>query len=464
MSRKRKEREIESDDDKGYPPASEINESNSYSKEYDLIININSIRFLNKPGWKMEFFERTNFNKDAIRKAVENSKMTIVSVLGNSNRGKTHLLQKISDVNLKSGYQIQTKGLSIKINEKEDIILLDTAGTNAPLLVEDKNNPKWPEQKEIDYIQSCQIITNHILQSFIIDQAHIFICVIGMLTASEQSFLNKIKKFSKNKKKLIVIHNLIKCTKLEEIIKYKDEVLNKMISVNLEEREIPNFDKDKILFNKYYIEKDDEDIMHFIYCNDDNKSEDLSYYNKSTLNFIKKCVKIEVVKPINIIQNLKEHIKELSSLVLKEEIKSLEEENDVIMCKNEIKPKDILYDGGDDIIFIGKEFEPKYRYYVDDDSLIIEIEICSKYNDLQVKKKFDKISKETLFIITGERIIDDDDKNYEIFNFGNKRENYKKFKLQLSIKLRAIGLHHLDKEYKQEMKCGILFLKFKDNK
>ena len=310
MSRKRKKKEIESDDDEGYPPASEIGTLNSYSNEYDLIININSIRFLHKPGWKIEFFG----NKDEIRKAVESSKMKIVSVLGNSNRGKTHLLQKISDVDLKSGYQIQTKGLSIKIYGK-DLILLDTAGTNAPLLVENTNNSKWPDQKEIDHIHLCQIITNYILQSFIINQAHILICVIGMLTASEQNFLNKIKKFSKNKKKLIVIHNLIKCTKTEEIIKYKDEVLKKMISNNLEERDIPNFDKDKTLFNKYFIEKDDEDIMHFIYCNDDNKSEDLSYYNKSTLNFIKKCIKIEVVKPINIIQNLKDHIKELSSLV-----------------------------------------------------------------------------------------------------------------------------------------------------
>ena len=388
--------------------------------------------------------------------------MTIVSVLGNSNRGKTHLLQKISDVNLKSGYQIQTKGLSIKIYGR-DIILLDTAGTNAPLLVENIKDSKWPDQKEIDHIHLCQIITNYILQSFIINQAHILICVIGMLTASEQNFLNKIKKFSKDKKKLIIIHNLIKCTKAEEIIKYKDEVLKKMISNNLEERDIPNFDKSKTLFNKYFIEKDDEDIMHFIYCNDENKSEDLNYYNNTTLNFIKKCIKIQVVKPINIIQKLKDHIKEISSLVLKEEITSLKEENDFIKCTNEIKPKDILYDGGDDIIFIGKEFQPKYRYYIYEDSLIMEIELCSNYTDLLVKQQYDKNSKETIFTITGERIIEDDEgKNNEvIFNFGNKRENYKRFNLQIKIKLKEIGLKHIEKEYAKEIKYGILFLKFK---
>ena len=103
--------------------------------DYDLIININSIRFLHNPGWEIEYNETNELKKAEIKKAVESSKMTIVSVLGNSNRGKTHILHKLSGVNLKAGYQIQTKGLSIKIYRK-DIILLDTAGANAPLLLE----------------------------------------------------------------------------------------------------------------------------------------------------------------------------------------------------------------------------------------------------------------------------------------------------------------------------------------
>ena len=435
------------------------------SNDYDLIINIDSIRFLNDPGWSIEYFESKNYDKKKIKEIVESSKMTIVSVLGNSNRGKTHILRKLSGVNLKSGYQIQTKGLSIKIYKK-DIILLDTAGTNAPLLVEDKTCFERPNQKEIDHIHLCQIITNYILQSFVIKQAHILICVIGMLTASEQNFLNKIKKFSKNKKKLIVIHNLIKCTKQEEIIKYKNEVLLKMISNNLEERNIPSFnDNRRPLFNKYFIEKDDEDIMHFIYCNDENKSEDLDYYNKTTLNFILKCIKIEIVKPINIIQNLKDHVKEISSLVLKEEIASLTEENDFIKCTNkEINPKEILYDGYDDIIFIGKEYEPKYRYYIKDDSFIIEIDLCSYYSDIKATRKFDKITKETIFTITGSRDIFKGEECEEIINFGNKRENYKRFKLEIKIKLTDIGIKHLKKDYNIDIKFGILLLIYKFNK
>ena len=430
--------------------------------DYDLIININSIRFLHDPGWKIEYNETNGLKKADIKNAVESSKMTIVSVLGNSNRGKTHILHKLSGVNLKAGYQIQTKGLSIKIYRK-DIILLDTAGANAPLLLETENRPN---QNEIEHIHLCQIITNYILQAFVIKQAHVLICVIGMLTTSEQSYLNKIKKFSKNKKKLIIIHNLIKCTTLKEMEKYKNEVLLKMIANNLEERDIPTFGDGEIpLFNKYFIEKDDEDVMHFIYGNDDPKNKELIFYNESTLNFIMKYIKVQVIKPVNIIENLKTHIKEISSLVLKEEIESLDDKNeDIIKSKNEIKPKDILYDGGDDIIFIGKEFEPKYRYYKKEDSLIIEIELCSDYSGLSVKQLFDKNTKETLFKITGERKIDSGENKEIYFTFGNKRENYKRFKLELKIKLKELGIGHLKEGYKEVMKFGILFLDFKFNK
>ena len=114
---------------------------------------------------------------------MKKKKKVIVSILGNSNRGKTYLLQKLGDMNLKAGYQIQTKGLSFKVNN-EEIIFLDTAGTNTPLLIEDgKKRPNKEEQKDI-YL--CQIITNYIIQTFVIEYAHILICVVGMLNASEQ--------------------------------------------------------------------------------------------------------------------------------------------------------------------------------------------------------------------------------------------------------------------------------------
>ena len=192
-------------------------QNDSY-KNYDIIIDITSIRFLKEKGWKI-IFTGDQSNQSKIKENIIKTTKSIVSILGHSNRGKTYILQKISGISLSAGYQIQTKGLSIKIPDERNMILLDTAGTNAPLLVDDdgdepRNKPNF--QKELDKINLCQIITNYIVQTFVIKEADTLICVVGMLTSSEQAFLNKIKKNCKNKKRLIVIHNLINCfTKLD---------------------------------------------------------------------------------------------------------------------------------------------------------------------------------------------------------------------------------------------------------
>ena len=175
---------------------------NECHKNYDVIIDINSIRFLKEKGWNIIFTgDKTRQNQ--LKEIIKSTTKCIVSILGHSNRGKTYILQKISEKNLSTGYQIQTKGLSIKIPRERNMILLDTAGTNAPLLVEDdnddpRNKPNF--QKELDKINLSQIITNYIVQTFVIKEADTLICVVGMLTSSEQVFLNKIKKNCKNKK------------------------------------------------------------------------------------------------------------------------------------------------------------------------------------------------------------------------------------------------------------------------
>ena len=173
-----------------------------------------------------------------------------------------------------------------------------------------------------------------------------------------------------------------------------------MIATRLIDRDIPVFNKEnennEELFNKYFVEEEDEDVIHFIYGYDGGEEgNELAYYNKSTLSYIMKTIKVEVIKPINIIEDLKTHIKEISSLVLEDEIKEIKEEIDCIKSPNDIKPKNILYDEGDDIIFIGREYEPQYRYYVKDSTFIIEIELCSKYNNLSIKQKYDEGTKET---------------------------------------------------------------------
>ena len=67
-----------------------------------------------------------------------------IGVIGNANKGKSFLLSKISGMNLPSGTTIKTEGLSIKypeleIHKNRNIVLLDSAGLETPVLAPEGN-------------------------------------------------------------------------------------------------------------------------------------------------------------------------------------------------------------------------------------------------------------------------------------------------------------------------------------
>ena len=422
-----------------------INSNSSSYDQYDAIIDINSIRFLNK-GWNIYY---NNEKEEETKKILNYTKKYIVSMLGHSNRGKTYILNKLSNINLQSGYQIQTKGISIKIPENQNIIILDTQGTNAPLLLEENEEDKRNQpdfQKDLEYINLCQIITNYIIQTFIIKEAKILICVIGMLTSSETIFLNKIKKNCRNIKQLIVIHNLIKCYTKKDIEEYKEGILMKNIIFKFEERIIPSFDpngkEDK--FNKYYIEIEENnnnqsDILHFFFGNDSKQSEVIKY-NKETIKYIQDKIIIQLNEEINLFKKLTEHINSLSSEVLAKNIKvEINGKLDLIKCNEEIVPKEIIADELDNIIFIKNYFEPNYKCWRKDNNFIIGVDICSKLkeNSLKVIHFSDKENNNyQIFKIKGEReLCEQENKDIKVkYNFINKRSD-SKFLLKIKINL-----------------------------
>ena len=373
----------------------EINSSNPNFNKYDIIIDITSIRFLDKIGWKIIYTGEKEKQKKIKDLIYSNEKKTIISILGHSNRGKSYILQKISGEKLNAGFQIQTRGISIKIPEHMNLMLLDTAGTNAPLLISGNDDPRNKPnfQKELDYINLCEIITNYIIQTFIIKEAQILICVVGMLTCSEQQFLNKVKRNCKNLKQLIVIHNLITCSTKEDIEKYIEKTLKKSIIHNFEEIKIPTFKKDKEdkYFNKYFIELDSENdknsVLHFILVNDSEENKDSRFYNNSTIEFIRNYIDTRSVTDINIIKKFRNHIKISSSLVLINELKSIAEsdDRDKIQCKEPIEPKEINADELDNITFVGEEYEPTYRYYKNNNREFIVEMMTQEIN--QISKK-----------------------------------------------------------------------------
>ena len=102
---------------------------------YDLVININAMKALLDEGWDEEF---SNEGLQVYEKK-KNQPSVVVSVVGNQNKGKSFILGKISGQPIPDGYTTITKGLSIKYPtiEKQNIILLDTAGFESPLVEND---------------------------------------------------------------------------------------------------------------------------------------------------------------------------------------------------------------------------------------------------------------------------------------------------------------------------------------
>ena len=109
-----------------------------FTEFYDIIIDIKSIKGISQ-GWEIKKSKRAETNYDQFKK----DKVIRIGVIGNSNKGKSFLLSKISKIkNLPSGTSIRTEGLSVKYPELDTykdrkIVLLDSAGLETPVLNED---------------------------------------------------------------------------------------------------------------------------------------------------------------------------------------------------------------------------------------------------------------------------------------------------------------------------------------
>ena len=116
---------------------------------YDIVIDIKTILDLVK-GWNI-ILNGNEENQLRILKKFD-EKNFVISVIGNSNRGKTYILNKISDfkeMEEGSKFSVQTKGLSIKSPKDKEFILMDTVGFNAPILIEDEDNNIREKKKKI---------------------------------------------------------------------------------------------------------------------------------------------------------------------------------------------------------------------------------------------------------------------------------------------------------------------------
>jgi len=297
-----------------------LNKNTKFNDFYDIIVDIKSIKDISK-GWEIKLSEKAKTEYENLKK----EKVIRIGVIGNSNKGKSFLLSKISKINLPVGTNIRTEGLSIKYPDNLEeyqnrrIVLLDSAGLETPVLNENDKGDKI-ENNLFKEKSREKLITELFLQNYIIKNSDILLIVVGIMTYSEQKLLNRIKlqlKNSKYNKSIFIIHNLMTFTKIEQVHEYIDTVLKKSMTFKLEEGHKISTSTEKE-DGIYFVEKNDDNydfqIYHYIIANEGSEAGD--YCNEFTKNQLNKFFIVAKDEPFDVIETIKKNFMEMSEEML----------------------------------------------------------------------------------------------------------------------------------------------------
>jgi uncharacterized protein YerC len=445
---------------------------------YDAVISINSIKDINK-GWEVKMSKRLLEKYEEFKKG----NVVKIGVIGNSNKGKSFLLSKISGINLPFGTSIRTEGLSIKYPEIEEnknrkIVLLDSAGFETPVLKIDEKSKQQIEKEETNNIISeyelfteksrDKIITEIFLQNYIIHNSDILLLVVGVLTYSEQKLLNKVKteiKRANLKKTLYVIHNLKTYTSVEQVQNYIKDILLNCATFDLEKLQKISTKKEINDGDIYYEKNSNPPVYHLIFANEG--SEAGKYYNNYSLQYIEDTYKfLRDLESFDIIKTVKDRFKEVAKDIIEKTEKELKFDNNINNSDNSNNKIIKLYQPENIILkkcfmdelgfsnFKANGLEPKYNYYKKDDQIIIRIELPG---NCYIESSKDYIGKYTVIKINGIKSKDKEPEEIEQ-NIFNTRENGN-FYLEILLKTEEYLIKN--EEPKIEEKKGIFILSYK---
>lgn len=395
------------------------------TKYYDIIICIESLLGI-ESGWKVKSCDR---GKQLYEK-MKNEPIVKVGVIGLRNKGKSFLLNKFLNKSLPKGTSIKTEGLSIKYPSESDLenqrnyILLDSAGSEVPLLDYEKKSKKLNREEalsRLEIIAKDKTLTELFLQNFIISSCDMLFLVVGVLTYPEQKLLNRIEKTLKAMidtdkiyKKLFVIHNLESFVEREQVEGYIDEYLKKSATFELKENNYINTgneDKKKEnQNNKFFVETFDANdktqlqVYHLIMANDFSNAGE--YYNNFTINFLKENLNsFTNIQSFPVIEKIKESFIQFSKDAFekefnKEDVTIADDLTIKLNPEKKILFKKCLIDEMGFSNFYGSGFEPKYWVYKDKEKLDITFESSGKVKQIEPNYEYEN---DLIITITGNK-------------------------------------------------------------
>ena len=478
-----------------YNPYPILNQPEINIKNYDLVLQINSIDQLEKGGWPVKFSEK---GKEKY-KELKNENCVIIGVAGNKNRGKSFLLKRISGFEVKSGHLDTTEGISANFPDfrddeegKKNIIILDTAGQENPLVREGDNSGKEELNKmqledKIREIARDQLVCEYILSEFILEKATVIILVLEQLSYAEQMMLKNItQQLNDKKKKLLVIHNLMNLNTIPEIEGFIENTLLKSLTFKLRRCKMRLFEeKEKENVNNYYYrqldrENNNLEIYHFIFGNEDIK-EIKEYYNDPLIDFIRKFVKTGYAVKFDLIENFKKFIIDQSFKISEKKLNErnliYDEKNGIIKLVDidKLKLKGITHDEKGLHNFTGNAIELPYRTYILNENsnyyFCIETEIYGEIQKEKINIHIDSVKDSFIINILG-TLSDHIDKNaHELIKMDGNL-HFGDFCIQISMSKTIImnsnkeshfirDIEKNDEKIEYDEKYGIYTFKFK---
>ena len=389
---------------------------------YDVIVNIKSIAALEtEEGWPIKWNKQ---RKEEIEK-MKVLELLKVGILGNGNVGKSFLLSRLFDIKIPSGYSVVTEGLSLKYNENDKYIILDSAGLQTPLLSNEHYKDKDEEniRKKYEDLYKDKTQTENFIQNLIIYLSDMILIVVGKMTFNEQKLINKIKKEleeNDNEKEntIYIIHNLMNFQTKSQVEKHIETNLFKSASFTLKELQYVQVKENKNNEihdeRKHYVEEGNKNlkVYHLIMARENTEAGD--YYNPFTYKVLREQFNSFVKrKPLSIIDEVKNKFVEWSYDLLEDKIEpenveivsNQDKKEEKIIFKNnkennenlKLVPKACISDELGLNIYRSNGYEPTYYYYLENDEyLVVVLEVPG---DVTIEDKYADTGMNEIIVI-----------------------------------------------------------------
>ena len=433
------------------------NRSNDKSM-YDAIFKCESINKLYHDEWTYILYNR--FLERMQIKDEENRKFCTICLIGETNKGKTFLLNLLTDNKLQSGIEYKTIGISCKFTnfkynandldeddrkEKEaKFLIFDSAGRSEPLLIEPELKAKLSDEELKNRVEADNKdlkLSEDFIKNFLISHSRIILVVVNQLTLAEQIFLYELKNDNEDKfEELFIIHNLFNFENKRDIENYIDNTIVHSIYFDISKDYFETNKTDNIneINKPFYFTEEQKNakgnqylIAHLFLGNTNSTDEWIKKNNEMTIDFLKTKMQLCLAKDHFSIENRLEKELKLHNLIdEKTKLERLEKNNDVgYEGRFHLKKDRDMRDNQANNFVDNREFNilgytPNYIFYKDEKRLkfVVEVE-CPGEEDknftISAKAKKGKV----YFSIKGKKIypkiikqqLRKEDKAYSIF-------------------------------------------------